>query len=535
MCVVLLVFTGSYVKAQQYPWPVGAEPALTANFGELRANHYHMGLDARTMQRENLPIYSIDDGYISRIKVEPWGYGRAIYINHPNGVTSLYAHLNDFYPELEQWVTQQQYLAESWEMDIEVPRNMFPVKRKQFIANSGNAGGSMGPHLHLELRDTKTEVVLNPLLYGFSVTDKIAPDIIRLAVYNRNISTYDQVPRYVVLKKTPQGYVADNFTVGFDKVSFGITSYDRYTGSTNQNGIYKAELIHNGKEQTKFIMDSIRYTDTRYLNAHIDYRTKLAGGPYIQHLSRLPGHLNSVYKGGDGVIELSDGEWHSIQIKVSDPVGNTSNLSFKIKSTGNAAALNRDNIFRPGQINVFENEDVRFFLKENDLYDAFNFKYTKINGATGVVHQLHTGLVPVHNYFTVNIRNTTIPDTGKVIMHYYYGSRKRYAKATYKNGWYSAAFRELGNFTLIYDTVPPVISAITKTATRITFTITDNTEDLKKFRATINGKWVRFSYDKGKYFVYKIDKNVVQGENELIVTVEDMAGNQSTKKLLFTH
>lgn len=523
------------MQAQQYPWPVGTAPALTANFGELRANHYHMGIDARTLQRENLPIYSVDDGYIARVKIEPWGFGRAIYINHDNGVTSLYAHLNDFYPELEQWITEQQYLAESWELDIQIPSTMFRVKRKQLIANSGNTGGSMGPHLHFELRDTKTEVVLNPLLHGMSVQDKIAPDIIRLAVYNRNASTYDQTPRYIPLKRTAQGYVADNFTVAFDKVSFGITSYDRYTGSTNQNGIYSAQLLHNGKEQTRFEMDSISYDHTRYLNAHIDYRTKLAGGPYIQHLSRLPGHFKSVYKGGDGVIDLSDGEWHSIQIKVADPVGNVSNLTFKIKSTASGKVAAGKNMFQPGQVNIFENEDVRFYLKENDIYDSFDFKYTKVNGANGVVYQLHTGLVPVQNYFTINIRNTTILDTGKVIMHYYYGSRKRYAKAVYKDGWYSAAFRELGNYMLIYDTTPPVISAVSKTTSRIVFTITDNTETLKNFRATINGKWARFSYDKGKNFVYKIDKNVKQGENELLITVEDMAGNQSSKSFSFIH
>lgn len=524
-------------QSQSYPWPVGTTPELTANFGELRSNHYHMGLDGRTERRENLDIYSIEEGYVSRVKIEPWGYGRSIYIDHPNGITTVYAHLNDFYPELEAWVRARQYEAESWKIDLTVPAGLFPVKRKQFIAYSGNTGGSMGPHLHFEMRNTQSEVVLNPLKHGFHISDKTPPDILRLAVYDRNISTYEQTPRYIPLVKTAGGYTAQDVVVQSNRISFGFTSYDRYTGSTNQNGIYGAALFVNNVEQCRFTMDSIHYSHTRYLNAHIDYKTKLGGGPYIQHLSLLPGHHHHIYSGGDGILKLQDNAWQDVKIIVYDPVGNLSVVRFKVRGSAASSTQKKmgEPVFHPNVLNIFENENVRFYLPEKALYDSFQFKYNVLSTPTGLVHQLHNGTVPVHEFFNVQIRNVSFPKPEKVVMHYYFGTKKKYAPTRYKDGWYTAPFRELGNFKLIYDTISPVISAVSNTPSRLSFTITDNAEDLTNFRATLNGQWILVSFDKGKNFVYKKDDRCKKGLNTLEIYVEDMAGNASSRTFTFNH
>ena len=252
-----------------FKWPVGATVALAANFGELRPNHYHMGLDCKTDKKQNMPIYAAAEGYIARVKIEPYGFGRAIYVNHPNGFTTLYAHLNDFYPALEAYVKKEQYRQKTWKLTLDIPPGTLAVEKGQFIAYSGNTGGSQGPHLHFEIRDTESDKVLNPSLFGFPVPDNIAPDVLRLAMYDRCLSVYEQSPKYISIKKVNGVYTASPAVVmaNTDKVSFAITAYDRYTGSTNQNGIFEAVLYDNERAIVGFQLDSIGYDETRYLMA----------------------------------------------------------------------------------------------------------------------------------------------------------------------------------------------------------------------------------------------------------------------------
>src|SRR5215207_1863800 len=212
--------------AQTYPrnyfrHPLVIPMQLVANFGEIRTNHWHMGLDIRTQQKVNLPVYAAAEGYISRVVVEPGGFGQAIYIDHPNGYTTLYAHLNSFYPALAAYVKSQQYIRESWMVNLAIPSNLFPVKKGELIGLSGSTGGSEGPHVHFEIRDTETENCLNPLLFKFPVPDAVPPAISRLAMYDRNRSTYEQSPQLLALKKTGSIYTVSggSIKVGSDRIS----------------------------------------------------------------------------------------------------------------------------------------------------------------------------------------------------------------------------------------------------------------------------------------------------------------------------
>ncbi|WP_431212323.1 M23 family metallopeptidase [Puia sp. P3] len=197
---------GSLFPAVSYPVdyfrdPLAVPISLAANFGELRPNHYHMGLDIRTQHRENLPVFAAADGYVARVQIEPAGFGLAIYIRHPNGYTTVYGHLNQFFPGLAEYVSQQQYKQRSWQVDLDIPSSMFPVKKGAFIAYSGNTGGSQGPHLHFEIRRTAGDVNQNPLLFGLPVPDNVPPVFARLAWYDRNLGIYEQSPHILPVRK----------------------------------------------------------------------------------------------------------------------------------------------------------------------------------------------------------------------------------------------------------------------------------------------------------------------------------------------
>ena len=562
--LVINCFTAAQVmKVPSYPrnyfqWPLLLKPELVANFGELRPNHYHMGLDCRTDQKQNQPVQAAAAGYIARIKIEPFGFGRCIYINHPNGLTTLYAHLNDFFPQLEKYVKDQQYQLKSWKVFLDIPPGMFPVTKGQFIAFSGSTGGSEGPHLHFEIRDTRTEKVLNPLLFGLPIPDNIAPDLYRLAVYDRTISTYEQTPQVYALKKLNGAYLTfpSLLTAGTDKISFGISAFDRNNGSTNRNGIFQAVLYNDEVPVVGFQMDSISYDETRYLNAHIDYKMRINGGPFIEHLSRLPGYTYGIYYPfqGDGVISLEDDSIHKIRIEVWDANGNMSKLMFDLKrKTVIVKSPNPGNIspdqqkeFYPGQVNIFENGHIFFYLPEKCLYDSFRFRYREIISNAGYpIYRLHNNSVPLQESFTLKIK-AAIPALlkDKLVIERSWSAKADYAKAiplkVSDEDWYMASFREFGDFRLEVDTVAPVISPLgfidnmnVSKLNRIAFVITDNSKELRNFNATLDGKWLLFSNDKGKVFSYHFDEMCPPGQHELIIHVEDLVGNSTERAYHF--
>ncbi|MEP6948845.1 MAG: M23 family metallopeptidase [Ginsengibacter sp.] len=548
------IFPQKFYPKGYFIYPVDAKIGLAANFGELRPNHYHMGLDCRTNQVQNRPVKAAADGYVAHVRIDAAGFGRAIYINHPNGLTTLYGHLNDFYPALEKYVKEQQYKLESWQVFLDIPQGMFPIKQGQFIAYSGNTGGSEGPHCHFEIRDTKTDKVLNPLLFGFPIVDNVPPTILRLAMYDRCISTYSQSPKLFSLKKSNGNYITTEpvISVNTDKVSFGISANDKVTGASNPIGIYEAIMYLDEKAVSGFEIDSITYDETRYVNAHIDYKTRASGGPFIEHLSRLPGYPQGIYKdfSGDGVIELTDYSVHKIKIVVKDAYGNTSTLEFGIKKglikeeglPKDSASYYNQKEFHPAFVNIFESEELQLILSPKDLYDSFAFVYLKKPAISLVsysgIYIVASGLVPVHNNFVIRIKaGKPVPPElrDKMLIKRTWGNKTEVVKATGEGEWFTAKFRSFGIFELIADDVPPVIiggfkdnSNLSK-ASRIIFTPKDNNDAIKSFRADLDGKWLRFTNDKGHSFIYAFDEMCDRGNHELKISVSDEAGNTTEK------
>ncbi|HEY0273235.1 MAG TPA: peptidoglycan DD-metalloendopeptidase family protein [Chitinophaga sp.] len=530
--------------------PLDIPISLAGNFGELRPNHFHSGMDIKTNQQENLAVHAAADGYVSRVGVSHTGFGNVIYITHPNGYTTVHGHLNRFFPALEQYVKQQEYKNQSWACDLTLPAGMFPVKKGQFIAWSGNTGGSAGPHLHFEIRETESGKPVNPLLFGFDVPDTRAPEVQRIAIYNRYTSIYQQSPQLVPVKKVNGEYVPAQPVIitPHSLVSIGIQAIDRQSNSENANGIYEAILLQDNTPDIGFQLDHIGYEETRYINAHVDYKTKKGGGPFIQLLYALPGNKLDIYHPlkGSGIVALSDGAVHPLQVQVKDAYGNTSVVKFALQCKGDEHLEDScAKMIRPNMRNVFENNQVAFALGEDEVYDSFCFDYRE-KPAAGAnyysnVFQLQSALVPVHDTFSVRIKpNRTVAQVlaNKIIM-VREGLGDNAASAKPENGWFRAVFRELGAFHLETDLTGPTIRPLGKVtpgmslarAAKLSFAMHDD-HGIKSYRGTLDGQWLLFSR-KNDVITYTFDEHCPPGQHTLQLQVTDLADNVATYTLKF--
>ncbi len=551
-CASGQLFQNPVYPQKEFRNPLDIPISLAANFGELRSNHYHMGLDIRTAHRENLPVFAAADGYILRIKIEPFGFGQAIYIKHTNGYVTLYAHLNAFYPALAAYVKQKQYEMERWDISLEVPPGLLPVKKGDLIAYSGNMGGSQGPHLHFEIRTWPDDTNLNPMLFGLPVADNTAPVFRGLSVYDRNRSFYEQSPAFVPVKGSAghYGITLPVLILKTPNPGFGISGFDTQTGSNNPNGIFQGIVYDNGEAVSGFRMDRISYDDTRGINAHIDYPTHERGGPYYQLLFKMPGYNHSIYKEAKpgGLLNISDGQLHDIRIELKDAYGNVSNLEFKVRYEPGEVigSVYAGKVFYPGMLDGFEATNAAFYLGASCLYDSLHLPYleTSVDGKDLVSLLQHFGnsQIPLADTMTVRIKlSKPVTQKQRVLMQWSDGGESDVKKPQWLGDWATASFRSFGNFQLVLDTIPPVIripgvveNANLRRSSRIAVLVQDNYKKVRKFRATLDGKWILFTNDKARAFLYHFDEHCSPGRHELKISAEDEAGNSTTQIIHFS-
>lgn len=553
LMVAICFITTIIVQAQNYPQnyfrnPLNIPMQLAANFGAVRTNHFHMGLDLRTNSQENLSVLAAADGYVSRIKVERYGFGNAVYITHPNGFTTVYAHLNKYFDKLEEYVKEKQYKDEKWEQDITFQPGQFPVTKGQLIALSGNTGGSAGPHLHFEIRDTKTEECLNPLLFGFNIPDSVSPIISGLYWYDRRFSTYEPGANGIPVKKVGNAYTADVVRVNSPMISFGIKAVDKANQGFNL-GIYKAEILMDGKLIYSFSIDKVSYDDTRYLNGCIDYTKFIRDKVGIQHLSTLPGMKLQNYSEPNlsGIINLQDENIHNIEIVLKDVKGNTSRLTTKVQlSNANNGIVSSGKTILPniGKTMTTENAEINF--SKNALYDAVNFNmYEKSSSDGNAVSNtivLQNPYLPVQDYYTVKIKpnkKLSKEEKDRTVVLFNYGSDKDAVKAKWNGDQAEAQFNRLGTAELILDNSLPSVSSGWKDGAVVSgssLRLKGSTKvgDIVSFRAELDGKWLRFARVKND-FVYIFDEKCPKGSGShtLKVITINSAGNTNTQNFSF--
>ncbi|MFV8322447.1 M23 family metallopeptidase [Flavobacterium sp. LS2R12] len=532
--------------------PLDISMQLSGNFGELRPNHFHAGFDLRTQQKEGLKVYAVADGYVSRIKISTFGNGKTIYINHPNGFTSVYGHLKMANGEIENYIKKAHYKEQSFEIEMFFKPNEMVVKKGEIIAFSGNTGASEGPHLHFEFRDSKTEFIINPMLFGYNkfLKDTKKPVVSGLYVYPLDSKTtvnHSKRPLLLNVSLQKDGTYLSDKVVANGSIGFGISAYDTDDVSFNNNGVYKVQSFYNGKPNFGYEFNTYSFDDMRYINALIDYSRYKKMQQRVQKLFiKNPYNLSIIQADENkGVLQVTPNLASLYRIEVSDFFGNKKTIAIPIQYDLLTTIISPE----PVQSNYFvkANKDSNFalanmsvFFPAGTFYEDFDLNFDVKNDTLF----LHDDTVPAHTNFTVSIEDTksTEAQREKMFIGRIEGKKVNYNPTYKKDNVFNTKVKILGKYALVADTVAPKITMAVPVEGKwisdqktIQLSIYDELSGIKSYNGYLNGKWVLLEYDNKtrKLTHYFSDGIVADGANDLKVVVIDNVGNSTTFETRF--
>ncbi|HNL84885.1 MAG TPA: M23 family metallopeptidase [Chitinophagales bacterium] len=543
MLIMPVIAQNQSYKSIPFAKPMDLPFDLAGCFAEPRPAHFHSGIDIKTNEKEGYPVYAIYDGYISRIKVSAFGYGKALYITHTNGFTSVYGHLSRFTDEIEKYVHDEIYKQQLSEIDIYPASNKLPVKKEQQVAYSGNTGGSSGPHLHFEIRDTKTEHALNPILFNYAYKDNQAPTISELKIYNINESYYSAETNAIKLKKiddylSPSGpVVATANTIGFS-----LKGYDAQENSTNKNGIYRIELYANNILQYAFTQDEIDFSTTRGVAAFVDFKEQCTSSLDNYLCFKLPNNPLKIFDNlsTTGILRVKDKDTLAILIRCFDVNKNETQVRFKL-TVNLTPKPSKKNAFNYAKKNLLQKPKCHVSFPENTFYDHLTLSYAmdtaKKSGIYSSIHKIgNNQFIPLYKSSEIEIMSRKLPvaDRNKacIVVRNHKGKEKFLTTETHAN-WLTAQTKELGDFYIKTDKEKPQISLLNARQdsfkdNRILVKITDTRSGIKSYVGYIDGNWINFYYDaKEDTIEYQMDEFCKSGTHELKIIVTDQVNNQT--------
>jgi murein DD-endopeptidase MepM/ murein hydrolase activator NlpD len=549
--ITQIVVAQNKPAAPVYRNPVDLPIFLSGTFGELRSNHFHSGIDIRTANKTGHKVFAIEDGYVSRIAVSPGGFGKALYIDHPDGHTSVYAHLQQFGAEIASYVKQQQYKSESFEVNLYLEKDVIQVKKGQVVAFSGNSGSSEGPHLHFEIRDTKSQEIMNPLQFGFIVKDKIRPVISRLMLYpigkqsfanNSNKRSIVGVSGTGINEKPLSPTVIE----ASGEIAFGITTSDQLDGVPNTNGVYTISLHIDNQEVYKFEADRFSFDETRYINSLIDYDFFKAYNSRVIRTEIDPLNELSMYQKviNKGILNVETGKTYQAEFVVKDYQGNACHLPFTVKGV------------KPKVVNESKTDTTRtkiiadksFEFRQNNYFIQFgpgcfyrdqllSFGSKPGNGFLSQIIRVGQDNIPVHQRYKIGIKpgNEKISKNKLLIVNIEKDKKPTVMGGNWENGFVVASVRNLGDFALMADTTKPQIKPLNfvkggqvNALKRLQLEIKDELSGISTYRGTLNGQWILMDFDaKNNLLTYDFDDRLKKGTNKLVVKVTDKCENSA--------
>ncbi len=595
----------------QYPFNPGGINTLSGSMGELRSNHFHGGIDVRTAGSIGLPILAAAEGYVSKIVVTSYSYGNMLYVTHPNGFITVYAHLDKFYKKIADYTRAKQYSMEAFDVELTLQKNELPVGKGDTIGLSGNTGASRGPHLHFEVRDAKNRMY-NPLLWGFpEIKDNIAPvfDKIALRTFDKNARINDAFGRIEIKPIKQNGiYQLPTSITAWGSIGIEIQSHDMMNMTANMMGISYLTLKLDNKEIFHHDVTSYGFEENRYINAKVDYETLMKRGVRFERCYIADGDKLSTYKRNtnSGKITINDQLNHSVEIIIGDVMGNKATLRLNLvgkkptplpsmalvkntKVADNIALELFENILK---ITAKQKEDVCCKVYVKGKPQLIYPDYYK-NGEAIFLHDMRKGIadsVEINNKIKKTNYIAMIP-SGKALtfiqpnfkitfpsdclfdtlyVQYAHGmdaqkreifqvndntvamftqpsiaitptlpiASKQYSYGYNANRWplfeggswvgNTITFRSknLGKYTIIRDTVPPVITPKAGKRNVAYFQISDGQSGIGSFRATLNGAWVLMNFDHKKRLIWSEFKDANQQlKGQFVLELKDKAGN----------